>query len=101
MYSAIFFITIRNVNVIPLDYKASSDSHLYEDIELYQNSDIASNKEQDISTVACPAYVTNCTFHRQGPCLNLCIRVWNCSTIRISYQQTSVLFLRINFLILL
>ena len=58
MYSAIFFITIRNVNVIPLDYKATSDSHLYEDIELYQNSDIASNKEQDISTVACPAYVT-------------------------------------------
>ena len=53
-----FFITIRNVNVIPLDYKATSDSHLYEDIELYQNSDIASNKEQDISTVACPAYVT-------------------------------------------
>ena len=58
MYSAIFFITIRNVNVIPLDYKATSDSHLYEDIELYQNSNIASNKEQDISTVACPAYVT-------------------------------------------
>ena len=58
MYSAIFFITIRNVNVIPLDYKATSDSHLYEDIELYQSSDIASNKEQDISTVACPAYVT-------------------------------------------
>ena len=58
MYSAIFFITIRNINVIPLDYKATSDSHLYEDIELYQNSDIASNKEQDISTVACPAYVT-------------------------------------------
>ena len=53
-----FFITIRNVNVIPLDYKATSDSHLYEDIELYQTSDIASNKEQDISTVACPAYVT-------------------------------------------
>ena len=58
MYSTLFFFTIRNVNVIPLNYKATSDSHLYEDIELYQNSDIASNKEQDISTVACPAYAT-------------------------------------------
>ena len=27
-------------------------------MKLYQTSDIASNKEQDISTVACPAYVT-------------------------------------------
>ena len=58
MYSTLFFITIRNVNIIPLHYKATSDSHLYEDIEKYQTSDIASNKEQDISTVACPAYVT-------------------------------------------
>ena len=58
VFSNIFFITIRNVSVIPLNYKATSDSHLYEDIELYQTSDIASNKEQDISTVACPAYVT-------------------------------------------
>ena len=60
MYSTLFFnhCSFRNVNVIPLDYKATSDSHLYEDIEKYHTSAIDTKKDQDITTMACPAYET-------------------------------------------
>ena len=59
VFSIIFnYFLFRNANVIPLDYKATFDSNLYEDIEKYHICDIASNEEQDISPVACPTYVT-------------------------------------------